>query len=74
MKEDCFLRGKCSPRIIDAHDTVGIGFWSIVYWSMQYALPIRAEDFATICKNQGGMIQSGDINIPQLINGFRKYP
>lgn len=72
LQGDCFVRGKCSPRLLDAHDTLSIGFWSIFYWSLQYCLPIKDEKLNVISVQQGGMISSGDIDIRKMLNGLCK--
>ena len=73
LTADCFIRGKCSPRIIDAHDTVQLGFWSLLYWSLQYCIPIRPEEVADVASYQGGMIISGNIDISRLVDGMCKF-
>ena len=70
---DCFLRGKCSPRMLDCHDTLQIGFWSMLYWSVQYCLPLHPEELADIASFQGGMIISGNIDMSRLATGMCKY-
>ena len=72
LQGDCFKRGKCSPRLLDAHDTLSIGFWSLFYWSLQYCLPIKDEKLSVVSIQQGGMISSGDIDIRKLLNGLCK--
>ena len=73
LQHDCILRGPCSPRLLDAHETIGIGFWCLAYWSLQYAIPLYPEDLPIISENQGGFIESGNIDIRRLVNGMGMY-
>ena len=72
LVDNCFLHGRCSPRVLDTHDTIQIGWWSLMYWSLQFAIPIRPEDMQMISEQQGGFIESGDIDIRRFLNGFCK--
>ena len=59
--------------MLDCHDTLQIGFWSMLYWSVQYCLPLHPEELADIASFQGGMIISGNIDMSRLATGMCKY-